>query len=333
MCLRKAKEQKTVHLLQVGTVSSLTSGHIPEIFTELSVSYNNATALLRSMVDMGADISTMQLNTFRHHFPHCPIQPVSATIRNFDGSVINSLHGKIKATVSHGGRQTNTDIYITSNNLPSIAGRDLICAFALQIDGESLNVKTCVTANSLTNAPDNETKAGSAPTHEHSAFSNYPSLLDNSLGTYPGYKHVIALSKDFQPHATKVQPVPLSLQDTVMTKIQNMVSSGIWSPVEKSKCVHAMVTIGKKDGGVRITSNPSLLNKYIIPDHHLLPLMEELFLKLHGMSHFSKIDLRKGYYHIELDNESKHYTATIMPLGLMAYNHLPMGLKDAASVF
>ena len=58
-CLRKAKEQKTVHLLQVGTVSSLTSGHTPEIFTELSVSCDNAAALLRSMVDTGANISTM----------------------------------------------------------------------------------------------------------------------------------------------------------------------------------------------------------------------------------------------------------------------------------
>ena len=188
--------------------------------------------------------------------------------------------------MSHGGRQTNTDIYITSNNLPPVAGRDLIRALALRIDGESLNVKTCVTSYSLINAPDNETKAGSAPTHEHSAFFSYQSLLDDGLGTYPGYKHVIALSKDFQPHATKVQPVPLSRRDAVMTEIQNMVSSDIWSPVGKSECAHAMVTVGKKDGGVRTTSDLSPPNKYIIPDRHPLPRVEELFLKLRGMSHF-----------------------------------------------
>ena len=129
------------------------------------------------------------------------------------------------------------------------------------------------------------------------------------MGTYPGYKHVIALSKDFQPHATKVRPVPLSRRDAVMTEIQNMVSSGIWSPVEKSECAHAMVTVGKKDGGVRITSDLSPLNKYIIPDRFTCyQRIAELFLKLRGMSHFSKIDLRKGYYHIELEDESKRYT-------------------------
>ena len=117
-----------------------------------------------------------------------------------------------------------------------------------------------------------------------------------------------------------------------MTEIQNMVPSGIWSPVEKSECAHAMVTVGK-DGGVRITSDLSPLNKYIIPDRYLLPRIEELFLKLRGMSHFSKIDLHEGCYYIELEDESKRYTATITLLGLMAYNRLPMGLKDAASVF
>ena len=161
-------------------------------------------------------------------------------------------------------------------------------------DDESLNVKTCVTAYSLTNAPDNETKAGSAPTHEHSAFSSYPSLLDDSLGTYPGYKYVIALSKDFQPHATKVRLVPLSRRDAVMTEIQNMMSSGIWSPVEKSECAQAMVTVGKKDGGVRITSDLSPLNKYIIPDRHPLPRIEELLLKLRGMHTSRKLICAKG---------------------------------------
>ena len=38
-----------------------------------------------------------------------------------------------------------------------------------------------------------------------------------------------------------------------------------------------------------------------------------------------------SYY--ELDNKSKCFTATITLLGLMAYNRLAMGLKDAASVF
>ena len=218
----------------------------------------------------------------------------------------------------HGGRQTDANLYIVANNLPSIAGRDLIQALGLRINGESLTVRVCVAENNQTS---------------NNILSNFPSLLDDSLGTYPGHRHVVSLSDDFQPHATKVRPVPLTKRDSVMAEIKSMVDNGIWSPVDKSKCVHAMVTVGKKDGGVRITSDLSPLNKYVIPDRHPLPRIEDLFLKLRGMSHYLKIDLRKGYYHIELDDKSKRFTATITPLGLMAYNRLPMGLKDAASVF
>ena len=94
-----------------------------------------------------------------------------------------------------------------------------------------------------------------------------------------------------------------------------------------------MVCVAKKGGGVRITSDLSPLNKYVVPDRHPLPLIEDLLLQLHGQRVFSKIDLRKGYYHILLTKESRPLTATITPLGLMAYNRLPMGLRDAASVF
>ena len=103
-----------------------------------------------------------------------------------------------------------------------------------------------------------------------------------------------------------------------------MIDCGIWSPTAKSKCAHGMVVASKKDGGVRITSDLFPLNKFIIPDRHPLPLIEDLI---------SKLDLRKGYYHIKLDEDSWRYTAIMTPLGLMAYNRLPMGLQDAAAVF
>ena len=83
-----------------------------------------------------------------------------------------------------------------------------------------------------------------------------------------------------------------------------------------------MVVVSKKDGGVRITSDLSPLNKFVIPDRHPLPRIEDLFLKLRGQRIFSKLDLQKGYYHIKLDENSRRYTATIKPLGLMAYNRL-----------
>ena len=88
-----------------------------------------------------------------------------------------------------------------------------------------------------------------------------------------------------------------------------------------------------KNGGIWITTNLSLLNKFFILDWHPLLHIKDLFLKLHSQTYFSKYYLCKGYYNISLDHKSCHYTATIIPFELMAYNCLPMGLIDAAVVF
>ena len=94
-----------------------------------------------------------------------------------------------------------------------------------------------------------------------------------------------------------------------------------------------MVVVAKKDGSIRVTSDLSPLNKFVIPHCHPLPHIKDLLVKLGEMQWFFKINLHKGYFHIPLQPNSRHYTATLTPLGLMAYNRLPMGLKDVASAF
>ncbi len=48
---------------------------------------------------------------------------------------------------------------------------------------------------------------------------------------------------------------------------------------------------------------------------------------------FSKLDLKKGFFHIQLDKESRKYITTATPIGLHQYKRLPMGLTDSSSVF
>jgi hypothetical protein len=112
-----------------------------------------------------------------------------------------------------------------------------------------------------------------------------------------------------------------------------MMDNGIWSPIDKSEWVHELVSVPKADGTLRITTDFKPLNKYVVPERHQLPNIQELFLKLRGMKYYTKLDLKKGYYHIMLAEQSRPLTATMTPIGLMAYNRLPMGLKDAASCF
>ena len=327
VCLQKRRENKVVRMLQVANAT--TTGKTPTVITNLVVQCGQQKATLQFMVDTGADISTINQSAVKQFFANCITRPAAAAVHNYDGSTLKEIRGVLPAAVHYKGKTTTASLYIVSDALPAIAGRDLIRALELYIDGASLKV------HNITATPSSilSTVTASCSLSCHQLAIKFPLLFDNRQGTYPDYQHVITVSDNFRPFSTKFRPVALAKRAAITAEVQSMIDSGIWSPIDKSECTHAMVVVGKKDGGVRITTDLSPLNKFVIPDRHPLPHIEDLLLKLRGQSYFSKLDLRKGYYNIRLDDKSRRYTATITPLGLMAYNRLPMGLTDAASAF
>ena len=240
-------------------------------------------------------------------------------MHNYDGSIIRGIPGVLHTPISLQNHTSYTKLVVVPDNLRAVVNHGIIQALGLVFDGATLQVYSIMQSPTTAAA--------------HPSLHKYPSLLNQCLGTYPDHEHVITVTEHFQPHTTKVRPVPLAKRDAVTAEVQSMIGNGIWSPIDKSDCAHGMVVVSKKDGGVRVTSDLSPLNKFVIPERHPFPHIEDLLLELRGMGYFSKIDLRKGYFHIPLQAHNRHYTATMTPLGLMAYNRLPMRLNDAAAVF
>ena len=51
-----------------------------------------------------------------------------------------------------------------------------------------------------------------------------------------------------------------------------------------------------------------------------LPNIDEMYANLHGAKIFSTLDLRSGYYHIEVDKELKAKTDFVTPFGKYEFN-------------
>lgn len=62
------------------------------------------------------------------------------------------------------------------------------------------------------------------------------------------------------------------------------------------------------------------LNLQTIKDAYLLPNLEESFSALSGSKWFSVLDLKSGYYQIEMCEEDKPKTAFVTPVGFWAFN-------------
>ena len=57
------------------------------------------------------------------------------------------------------------------------------------------------------------------------------------------------------------------------------------------------------------------LNKYIIKDNYPLSLIDDQLDLMNNKAHFSRLDLKEGFQHISIAEESRKYTSFVTPIG------------------
>ena len=83
----------------------------------------------------------------------------------------------------------------------------------------------------------------------------------------------------------------------------------------------------------RLVVDYRALNAATVPDAHPLPLIEkEIAARAKGKL-FTVLDLRHGFHQMPLRKEDRHLTAMCTPCGTVQWTVLPMGLKNALSMF
>ena len=70
----------------------------------------------------------------------------------------------------------------------------------------------------------------------------------------------------------------------------------------------------------------------VIPNYPI-PTIESLLARLEGCKYFSILDLRSGYHHIGLSEQSKPLTAFTMHSGKFQWNILPFGIRIGVQTF
>ena len=94
-----------------------------------------------------------------------------------------------------------------------------------------------------------------------------------------------------------------------------------------------MVTTPKKNGKLRICLDPRDLNCAIQGEHYSLPTIEDIATCLHGAKVFMKLDVRNGFWHVALDEESSYLTTFHTPFGRYRWRRLPFGISSAPEFF
>ncbi len=106
--------------------------------------------------------------------------------------------------------------------------------------------------------------------------------------------------------------------------LQDLLAAGIIRESE-SPFASPIVVVKKKDNSVRLCIDFRKLNSQTIKDAYALPNLEEVFSVLTGSIWFSVLDLKSGYYQIEMEEADKCKTAFVCPLGFWEFNRMPRG--------
>ena len=114
--------------------------------------------------------------------------------------------------------------------------------------------------------------------------------------------------------------------------LEDMIKSGKVRP-SKSGWASPLRLVKKKDGGVRVTINYKQLNAVTEKIAYPIPIINEILHRLSNTKYYSVLDLTSVYNQVELDDNSRQYTAFICPQGLFEFNVLAMGLTNETETF
>ena len=117
------------------------------------------------------------------------------------------------------------------------------------------------------------------------------------LSTEPGRTDSLKLSINtgvHEPVRNHPYRIPPRWKDEVRTELDKLLQLGIIRPSD-SPWSSSIVTVGKKDGGVRICIDFRAINNVTQPDPYQMPLIEEILETLASAKFISKIDLNKGF--------------------------------------
>ncbi|RXN17162.1 Retrovirus-related Pol polyprotein from transposon 412 [Labeo rohita] len=144
-------------------------------------------------------------------------------------------------------------------------------------------------------------------------------------------KHRINLN-DKTPFKHRARPVHPQDIEAVRNHLHQLLDAEIIRESE-SPFSSPIVVVRKKNGDVRLCIDYRKLNLQTVKDSYALPNLEESFSALTGSKWFSVMDLKSGFYQIEMEEADKHKTAFVCPLGFFEFNRMPQGITNAPSTF
>lgn len=147
---------------------------------------------------------------------------------------------------------------------------------------------------------------------------------------------LLRYDEDMPPSRKIFTNIPPAFRAETERRLNDLLQSGIIENVtdsmDKSYCSSLLVVPkGKQD--IRLVVDLRGPNKAIIRTPFKMPTLECILSDLSECKWFSTIDLTSAFFHVELDERSRHLTNFFAGNAMYRFQRLPFGLTNAPDIF
>ena len=167
--------------------------------------------------------------------------------------------------------------------------------------------------------------------HVKELQKEFPDVFDSKPGR-TGVCKLVIQTGEAPPIASMPYRVPDKLKEGVKQEVEKLVELGV-VVASTSPWASPIVPVPKQDGALRLCIDYRKLNSITQPDPYYMVTLDEILERVGGSKCVSKIDLCKGFYQIEVEEESVAKTAFVTPFGKFEFKRMPFGLRNAPSIF
>ncbi|XP_044731834.1 uncharacterized protein K02A2.6-like isoform X2 [Chrysoperla carnea] len=228
------------------------------------------------------------------------------------------IKSKVKSLISYSNNRTPV-IGETSVEIRTKRGQKVILKFLVVASGHQciIGKNTCETLGLV----------------KRVETIKYDRDLFTGIGCATSYVYDIDLIDNPSFKIFPPRKIPFSIRNAVKEELEKMVKNKIIAPMtEPAQAVSPMVVVWKNNKP-RICIDLTDVNKNVRRRQFPLKTIEEVAVKLHNSSIFTKLDCAKGFWQIPVTDRTSKYLGIATPWGRYCSLRLPFGLASAPEVF
>lgn len=163
-------------------------------------------------------------------------------------------------------------------------------------------------------------------TIQETAYKEFPSI--------PNLLLEFDIDESVAPTKNAYVNIPAAYTKQAIERLDRMEAENI---IEKVKIaptwISGMSAVPKGKTDFRLVINMIGPNRAIKRRYYRMPTLEEIKVKLHGSTIFTKLDLTNAFYHIKLGEKSRGLTTFLSPKGMYRFTRMVFGVNCAPEAF